>query len=334
MPKTLNDHAVKVRGLEIFPPVALAPMVGLSHSALRSLVIELGGVGLLYTEMLSAKRLPHDNEFISPLLIKSNLEKPLIYQIITADHTKIKPALDRLHRLDANGIDLNLGCPAPMQRKLGAGSRLASNQEQLQLVLGELRRNTELPLFVKIRLGETEDIEKLKSFCSFLESEGVDMITIHARLIGEKFCRKPRWSMVGEVKDSVGVPIFVNGGIFTVEDAKRCLNQSGADGIMIGRGAVERPWICADIAEELYGFPKTQNSVSRPELFWRFVELLEERFAPERQLGRLKQFSYYFAASFLFGHHLGAAIQSSNSVDEAKIKASQFFNKAVASQIP
>ncbi len=322
-----SEHVVKVRDLEIFPPVALAPMVGLSHSALRTLIFELGGVGLLYTEMLAAKRLPHDNEYISPLLIKSDLEKPLIYQIITADPVKIKPALERLHSLGAHGIDLNLGCPAPIQRKLGAGSALAANSKQLRLVLGELRRNTDLPLSVKIRMGETADIVKLQSFCSFLESEGVDMITIHARLNGEKFCRKPRWAMISEVKDKMGGPLFVNGGIFTVEDAKRCLKQSGADGIMLGRGAVERPWICADIAEELYGVSSADNYINRSDMFWRFVELLEERFTPERQLGRLKQFSYYFAASFEFGHHFAAAIQSSKSLREAKSRANDFFSK-------
>lgn len=327
MSTKLNDHVVKVRDLEIFPPVALAPMVGLSHSALRTLIFETGGVGLLYTEMLAAKRLPHDNECISPLLIKSDHEKPLIYQVITADHTKIQPALEKLHSLGAHGIDLNLGCPAPMQRKLGEGISLAGNSKQLKLVLGELRRNTELPLSVKIRLGETANIVKLQSFCTFLVEEGVDMIIIHARLNGEKFCRKPRWSIVGEVKDKVGVPLFVNGGIFTVEDAKKCLKQSGADGIMLGRGAIERPWLCADIAEEIYGVSPAKSYFNKTDMFWRFVELLEERFSPERQLGRLKQFSSYFAASFLFGHHFGAAIQSSKSLEEAKVRAQNFFNK-------
>lgn len=321
------NSSIVVRGLEIFPPLALAPMVGLSHSAVRTLIYETGGVGLFFTEMLAAQRLPHDNEHISPLLIRSDVERPLIYQLITADETKIKPAVDKLHQLGADGIDLNLGCPAPMQRRTGAGSSLAGNPHQLRIVLSTLRKSTELPLSVKIRLGKTADVKKLKMFCNFLEAEGVDMITIHARLDREKFCRKPRWWVVGEMKDGVNVPLFVNGGIFTVDDARNCLKQSGADGIMIGRGALERPWLCAEIAHEIYNLPPKKCLQGKSQFFWRFVQLLEERFPKERQLGRLKRFSNYYSASFLFGHHLASVIQSSNSVTEAKERAELFFSK-------
>ncbi len=111
-----------IRGLEISPPIALAPMVGLSHSVLRTLVQEEGGLGLLFTEMLAAGRLPHDNEHCSPLLIKSPGEYPLFYQLVTADEQAIGPAIEKLHAFGAQGVDLNLGCPAPMQRRQGAGS--------------------------------------------------------------------------------------------------------------------------------------------------------------------------------------------------------------------
>jgi nifR3 family TIM-barrel protein len=318
-----------VRGLEISPPILLAPMVGLSHSAFRSLVQAEGGVGLLFTEMLAAKRLPHDSEFCSPLLIRDASEKPLIYQIIAANEGVILPAVQKLHKLNADGIDLNLGCPAPEQRRQGAGEMLAGNHEQLCKVLRRLRKSTELPVSVKIRLGRSPDLIELRSFCLFLEAEGVDMITIHARLNGEKFCRKPRWEAIGAIKDAVSIPVFANGGIFSAADARKCLELSCADGVMIGRGAVECPWLCCDIAREVYGIGTEKPVTEKSEIYSQFITLLEQRFAPERRLGRLKQFTRYFAASFQFGHHFAASIQNSDSIEQARRRAAVFFAESM-----
>lgn len=300
-------------------------MVGLSHSAFRSLVQAEGGIGLLFTEMLAAKRLPHDNEFCSPLLIRDESEKPLIYQIITANDADIEPAIRKLHSLGADGVDLNLGCPAPVQRRQGAGAMLGENHQQLRKILYTLRKSTELPLSVKIRLGHSLDVEQLRSFCLFLETEGVDMITIHARLNGEKFCRKPRWAAIGAIKDALSVPIVANGGIFSPADAKKCLELTHADGLMIGRGAVQQPWLCSDIAREIYGVGHDREKTMRSRIYSKFITLLEQRFAQERRLGRLKHFTRYFAVSFPFGHHLAAAIQNSTSIEEARRRADQFF---------
>lgn len=303
-------------------------MVGISHSAFRSLVQGKGGVGLLFTEMLAAKRLPHDNAQCSPLLIRHISEKPLIYQIVAASEEEIGPAVEKLHRLGAEGIDLNLGCPAPTQRRQGTGAVLAANPQQLSKVLRRLRKDTKLPLSVKIRLGNSPESGELRTFCLFLEAEGVDMITIHARLNGEKFCRKPRWELIGEVKDAVSVPIWANGGIFSAADARNCLERSGADGLMIGRGAVECPSLCAEIAKEVYGLDVALHQTDSWQTYTQFIDLLEQRFAPERQLGRLKQFTSYFAASFQFGHHLAAAIQNSTSIDQARRRAARFFSRS------
>lgn len=321
-----NGHnRIVIRNLEIWPPVALAPMVGLTHSAFRTLVLREGGVGILFTEMLAAKRLPHDNAGVSPLLARNVEERPLIYQLIVADPDHIRPAVHKIHSLDPQGIDLNLGCPAPVQRRQGAGATLAKNRKLLCRVLGLLRKNTDLPLSVKIRLGESVDPVGLRTFCRMLEAEGVDLITIHARLYGEKFCRKPRWSIIGEVKDSVAVPVIANGGIFSVDDARRCLALSGADGLMVGRGAVVRPWLCRDIAEEIYGDVAPEPVRSRGEIFFQFMALLEEQFTPERRLGRLKQFTHYYASSFSFGHHFATAIQTSGSMAIASSRAQKYF---------
>jgi len=318
----------RVRDLTISVPLVFAPMVGLSHSASRSLLLEIGGVGLLYTEMLAAKRLPHDNEHHSPMLVRSRQEKPLFYQIFLSDDGPIEAALAKLEALGADGVDINLGCPAPQLRRRGAGGFLVEDRALVARIVSSIRQGTNLPFSAKIRLGRTLDKTGLTDFSRMLEDLGVDLLTVHGRLHGEKFCRPPRWDWIGHVKRAVSIPVIANGGIFTVEDARRCLALSGADGLMLGRGPLENPWLFAEIASAVYGMERTSREMSRARVFFRFVELLEERFREERRLGRLKQFTHYFARSFAFGHQLASSVQTSNNMDEAVERAARFFSQA------
>ncbi len=322
-----GDPMLAIRNLPIHPPLLLAPMAGVTHSAFRSLVQQLGGVGLLSTEMLSAKILPQENERVSPFLLCTEQEHPISYQLLVADKSHLGPSIDRLHQLGADAIDLNLGCPAPKVRKFGGGSKLVEDQHHLRQLVSEARSLTDLPLTAKIRLGETLNESKLKDFTLMLEGEGIDLITVHARLRKEAFCRKPRWEWVGKVKQWMSIPVVVNGGIFCVDDARRCLEKCGADGMMLGRGAVIRPWLFHEIATELYGVDLPPLEIDRPAIYFAFIDLLEERFRPEKRLGRLKEFTHYFSETYPFGLKLATTVQTSQSVQEARERASAFFAK-------
>ena len=319
------NSSITLRGQLISPPLALAPMVGLSHSALRTLVVEEGGVGLLFTEMLAARKLPEENERTSPFLIRGETESPLFYQLFLTEEGAIGPAVERLHALDAQGIDLNLGCPAPQLRRYGAGVFLTGDPDQVRRLVRILRAATSLPVSAKIRLGASLDADALLAFCRMLEDEGVDLLNVHGRLDRDKFCRRPRWDWIGRVKDAVGIPVLANGGIFTVADARECLRQSGADGLMLGRGAACRPWLLADIAKEIYGRPVSGSGRGRQAVYKRFADLLEERFPAERRLGRLKQFTHYYARNYQFGHLLAISVQKSETLSAARRQAEQFF---------
>ncbi|MBU4412990.1 MAG: tRNA-dihydrouridine synthase family protein [Proteobacteria bacterium] len=324
-------QSIRLKGLEISPPLFLAPMAGLTHSALRRLILEQGPIGLLSTEMLSAKRLPMENAALSPYLVRAPQEIPLSYQLLVSRVEEVAPAIAKLHALQAEVIDLNLGCPAPTVRRMGAGSRLMEEPALVQTLVAAARKQTELPLTAKIRLGETLDEDKLRDFCRMLEGEGIDLLSVHVRLRGEPFVRKPRWPWVGKVKSWVTIPVVANGGIFSVEDARNCLAQSGADGLMIGRGAAIQPWIFAELAHGLYNLGPEVGAVNKPALYLRFIELLEESFLPERRLGRLKEFTHYFAKNYPFGHHFASGVQSSGSLAQARERACAFFAKSEAS---
>ncbi len=321
----MSSDNLHIRNLEITPPLLLAPMAGLTHSALRTLLMKLGGVGLLSTEMLSARRLPTENPMISPYLIRTDVEQPLSYQLFVTRCEDVIPAIDALHRFGADAIDFNLGCPAPNVRNAGGGCLLMNETDTVRQMISTARRVTELPLTAKIRLGESLDKNKLKNFCLMLEGEGVDMLTVHARLRTEGFMRKPRWDWVGYVKEWLHIPVIANGSIFSVEDAKICLQVSGADGLMIGRAAPEKPWIFAEIARELYNVDILPQKIIFPEIYAHVLRELKARFRPERRLGRLKEFTHYFARNYSFGHHLASAVQSSSTVDEAWERAVVFF---------
>jgi nifR3 family TIM-barrel protein len=300
-------------------------MAGLTHSAFRQVCLGFGGVGLLSTEMLSTKRLPSENPRISPYLIRTVSEKPLSYQLLISSVKDMAPSIAILHKLKADSIDLNMGCPAPAVGKFGAGVMLMEQPEEVQRMVVEARNLTQLPLTAKIRLGIELDERKLKDFCIMLEDGGIDMLSVHARLKHESFARKPRWDCIAKVKECLRIPVIANGGIFSVQDAKDCLSVSGADGLMLGRGAVIRPWLFAEIARELYGCKISEPAVTLPAVYGKFIDLLAELFRPERRLGRLKEFTHYFARNYKFGHRLAFRVQSSSSVDEARERACIFF---------
>ncbi len=316
---------ITVRNLQINPPLLLAPMAGLTHSALRQILSGFGGIGLLSTEMLSARRLPTENPRVSPYLVRTVLEKPLSYQLLIATDRDVVPAIDALHKLQADAVDLNMGCPARSVGNYGAGFALMEQPENVRRIVIEARKSTILPLTAKIRLGVELDEEKLKAFCTMLEDEGIDMLSVHARLKRESFARRPRWEWVARIKEWMKIPVVANGGIFSVEDARDCLRITGADGLMLGRGAVTKPWLFAEIARDLYDYKIVEPGVSLPLVYSNFVDLINNLFRPERRLGRLKEFTHYFAGNYKFGHQLRSRVQSSSSMHEARERAEAFF---------
>jgi tRNA-dihydrouridine synthase B len=316
---------IQVRKLQVNPRLLLAPLVGLTHSALRQIMFGFGGVGVGSTEMLSARRLPRESPRISPFLIRSASENPLSYQLLTSTVEELAPAIEKLHTLKADAIDLNMGCPARVVGNFGAGISLMEQPEHVRRIVAEARKRTTLPLSAKIRLGINLDEGKLKAFCTMLEDEGIDMLSIHARLKQESFARNPRWACIAKVKDWIKIPVIANGGIFSVEDAEQCLRFSGADGLMLGRGAVIKPWLFAEIARDLCGCEIAKPAVFLPAVYSFFIDRLGELFRSEYRLGRLKQFTHYFAQNYKFGHHLATKVQSSTSVDEARERAAVFF---------
>lgn len=315
-----------IRGLIIDPPLILAPMAGLTHTCFRRLVVEFGGFGALFTEMLSARSLRCEDPDSSPFLMRTAREAPLFHQVLASTPEEVATGITVLRGIGAEAFDLNFGCPAPDIRRRGGGSRLMERAGVASAIVEAARRAAgELPLSAKIRLGETLDEPLLLDFARMLEEGGVDLIHVHARLRGEPYGRRPRWDWIGKVKNAVRVPVTGNGSIFSAEDARACLAASGCDGLMIGRGAATKPWIFREIAREVWGRPLDAAEPDRREVYRAFARNLNENFPPEKRLGRLKEFTHYFALNYTFGHTLASKVQAARTMETALSGAEDFF---------
>lgn len=322
----LLPNQLRIGKLTVSPPVFLAPMAGVTHTALRQLIASFGGCGCFYTEMLNAVSLPHEHPRRSFFLSRSTAENPLVYQIMTGKAEDIPPAVEVLHACGADAVDLNMGCAAPTILKQGAGVALMRDPHRSRQLVSVLRRSTDLPLLVKLRIGWEADAPYLIRFCRLMEDAGADAVVLHARLAEDRFKRPVKPHFITAVKQALAIPVIGNGDIVDVETASEMFRNTGCDGIMIGRAAVSRPWIFRDISEMLWNRREIPDPPDPRQVFDRYVTLLKAHFPPERQLGRLKEFTSYFAGSFFFGHTLWKKVQGAQSVDEAWERASLFLD--------
>ena len=315
-----------IKELEIIPPLVMAPMAGITHNPFRLLVEEMGGCGLFYTEMLSAAAVANESPEKSFYLQNHLKRTPLIYQLLVYDEAQVLPALEKLERCNCQGIDLNLGCTAPMIVKKGGGIALMQDFDRCKKVLQALRSHSQLPLTVKLRLGDKADWDYMEDLCKMFETEGVDAVIIHARLKGDRFKRPARWEFIRRVKETLSIPVIGNGDVVDAQSAGMMFRETGCDGVMIGRAAVKKPWIFREIACKLWpGKFSPIEKISFLEVYERYVELISTYLPEERQLGRLKEFTAYFAQNFQFGHTLWRLVQNANSVAEALNRARSFL---------
>ena len=295
-----------IGGVLIDPPLVLAPMAGISHSPFRRLVASFGRPGLYCSEMLSARHLPNDIRKNSLWLQRRVIERPMAYQIVAPNPEEALLGARELAGYGAEIIDLNLACPAPKISRRRAGGYLLSDPALVESLLKALRPALSCPLTVKIRLGEKADLSALRDLAGLLEECGVDAVTLHPRLTTEKLKGRARWDYIGELKRLTRLPVIGNGDVTNREECLAMFRQTGCDGVMIGRAAVQKPWLFAEILGE-------EREIDADFLWdtyreaWRLIS----EFYPEHQaLGRIKEFTWYFSRNLFFGHRLAARMQN------------------------
>lgn len=282
-------------------------MAGVTHSPLRQLVASFGKPGLFFSEMLSAKHLPDDIKKKSLWLRRSEAERPMAYQIVAPSPAEAALGASHLSDYGAEIVDLNLACPAPnIAGKRKSGGFLLSDLALVEEILVALRPVVSCPLTVKVRLGVKPDLAFLQDLVGVLEATGVDAVTLHPRLTTEKLKRRPMWEYIGHLKGMTRLPVIGNGDVVTRQDCLSMFAQTGCDGVMIGRAAVQKPWLFGEIIGE-------EQEITPEFLLTTYLEayrLITDFFPETHALGRLKEFTWYFMKNLQFGHRLAARMQN------------------------
>ncbi len=281
--------------------VSLAPMAGITDYVLRSLVRRYSPDVLLTTEMISSEYLAQtlNGRSGTEIFKRDENHSPISYQISGHKPEMMKKAAEFLTNY-ADMIDINMGCPVNKVVKGQDGCALMRNPELAAELVKAVKSGTDKPVSVKFRLGYTFDEMNFVEFGTKMQEAGADFITIHGRTRSQMYSGKADWRKISDLKSAVDIPIFANGDIASIEDAIVCLEQSKADGIAIGRGALGDATLLGRISH----FLKTGEKTDAPDIEMR-AEMLKTHLDEEIKLRGenvgikfMRKFYPYYLAGF------------------------------------
>jgi nifR3 family TIM-barrel protein len=243
----------KIGNIEIKNQVVLAPMAGISNTSYRKIIKSMGA-GLIYCEMVSDKAITYGSNKTYDLLKMSEEERPIAQQIFGSDvETFVKAAKYIESTMHPDIIDINMGCPVPkVALRAQAGASLLKDPDKIYEIVSNVVAAVNTPVTVKIRSGWDASTINAVTVAKKIESAGASAITIHARTRAQGYNGNADWNIIREVKQNVSIPVIGNGDIKSCYDAKRMLEETGCDAVMIGRAAIGNPWIikeCVDYLE-------------------------------------------------------------------------------------
>ena len=320
----------------------LAPMATLSNEALRNLIFRFGGCDEYYCEMIHATSLVSGGKFEEYYIRTQPEPDKMVWQLTDYREEALKEASKIVSELGGIGIDINMGCPAPDIYRTGAGcawmskplQEVASMLSKVKSVLDSSTTSCKR-LSCKIRLGEEDfTIEKLFAYCDMLVSEGVTQITLHPRTRKEKYTRKARWEYVNQLCEylkskysSLNLQIIGNGSIFSVEDAISSIKKApNIDGIMLGRSAIQKPWLFKQISSALSN-EEFKTEIDLFELAIDFMKDIENCQPQEFWKTRKQRFFIYFCDNFQFGNYLKSQLINNDGFEIQKNILQEYFEK-------
>lgn len=319
---------MRIGNVTVDPALALAPMEGVTDRTFRRLIHQIGGCGLVFTEFIPASGLTRDAPIALRMAEFDPDEHPIAIQVYGRDPALMADAARYVTDLGADIVDLNMGCPSKKVCQHSGGSALLKEPDHALAIVRAMRGATSLPFTVKMRSGWDPDHRNAPEIARMCASEGVDALTVHWRTRTDLYQGVRRLDTIAEVVASVSIPVFANGDIIDEATARDTLAETGAAGLMIGRGAIRDPWVFRKIQADRAGLPPlVVGPDDRERALLGYYESLRPRFRDDHgALGRMKKIAKYFTEGLPHGDVLRRAIHHANTVEEAYVRVRGYFD--------
>ncbi|HRH41919.1 MAG TPA: tRNA dihydrouridine synthase DusB [Pyrinomonadaceae bacterium] len=307
----------KIRNIEINPPLILSPMAGVTDYTFRRLIKNRGGVGLVVSEFISVEGLTRHNPKSKRQMFFDESERPFAVQIFGGQPERMALGAEMAEEVGADILDVNCGCPAPKVVKHGGGSGLLRDLPRMETILKEIKKSISIPLTLKMRIGFSDSTINAVEVAKMAEQCGVEHIQVHGRTKEQGYKGLANWDVIKAVKEAVSVPVSGNGDITSIEYGLKKWKETGVDGILIGRGAMQNPWIFRQFEDVLAGREPYQPDVEEKKaVLLEFFGYLSEEMPEIVALGKMKQLAGQFTKGLVGGAQFRQTLYHSHSATE------------------